>query len=143
MPEVSDWNRKTITEFRANGGNVAAFEHQPLLLLHHVGAKTGTERVNPLAYLRLDDGSFAVFGSKGGAPKNPDWYHNLLANPKVTVEMGASTLDVVARVPGSDERGRIWERQKQLNPAFAGYENKTTRTIPVVILEPVTAVRSA
>jgi deazaflavin-dependent oxidoreductase (nitroreductase family) len=143
MPGTSDWNRKTIEEFRANRGKVAAFKHQPLLLLHHKGAKSGKERINPLAYQQLDDGSFAVFGSKGGSPKNPDWFYNIVANPRVTVEVGTQTVDAVARVPSRVERDRIWEKQKELNRAFADYEQKTSRTIPVVILEPMTVVRSA
>ena len=77
MSERRDWNRSVIEEFRANGGRVAAFAKQPLLLLHHRGARTGTERVNPLAYLELDKG-YAVFGSKGGAPTNPDWVTNVV-----------------------------------------------------------------
>jgi deazaflavin-dependent oxidoreductase (nitroreductase family) len=77
-----------------------------------------------------------VFGSKGGAPTNPDWYHNLLANPRAKVEVGGDTIDVVARVAEGEERERIWERQKQAMPGFAEYEQKTSRQIPVVILEP-------
>ena len=84
-----DWNTNIIEEFRKNGGRVASFRTQPLLLLHHRGAKTGIERVNPLAYQELDEG-YAVFASKGGAPRNPDWYHNLVANPDVTIEVGGA-----------------------------------------------------
>jgi deazaflavin-dependent oxidoreductase (nitroreductase family) len=137
MPEVKDWNQGIIEEFRKNGGRVASFGSQPLLLLRHRGAKTGTERVNPLAYQELD-GGYAVFASRGGAPTNPDWYHNLIANPDVTVEVGDETVDVRARVAESEERERIWEEQKRRNPGFADYEGKTTRLIPVVILERVT-----
>jgi deazaflavin-dependent oxidoreductase (nitroreductase family) len=133
---MSDWNRGTIEEFRANGGRVKAFAHQPLLLLHHRGAKSGTERVNPLAYQELDDG-YAVFASKGGAPTNPDWYHNLLANPEVRVEVGTDTVDVVAREAKGEERERIWEEQKRRNRGFADYEEKTSRQIPVIVLERV------
>jgi deazaflavin-dependent oxidoreductase (nitroreductase family) len=136
MVEVSDWNRRVIEEFRANGGRVASFAHQPLLLLHHRGARTGIERVNPLALQELD-GGYAVFASKGGAPTNPDWYHNLVANPDAAVEIGERTVEVRARVAGAEERDRIWEEQKRRNPAFAEYEHKTTRTIPVVVLERV------
>ena len=77
-----------------------------------------------------------MFASKGGAPTNPDWYHNLLANPRVTVEVGSDTRKVTARVAQGDERERIWSRQKELVPGFADYEQKTTRQIPVIILEP-------
>src|SRR2546428_13770032 len=84
-----DWNSGIIEEFRANEGRVAGpFEGRTLLLLHHKGARTGTLRVNPLAYQALADGTWAIFASKGGAPTNPDWYHNLRANPDAVVELG-------------------------------------------------------
>src|SRR3954451_8838799 len=130
---MADWNTNIIEEFRAKDGRVASFGHQPLLLLHHRGAKSGTERVNPLAYQELDDG-YAVFASKGGAPTNPDWYHNLLVNPEARVEVGTDTLDVVAREAKGEERTRIWEEQKRRNPGFAEYEEKTSRQIPVIVL---------
>ena len=133
---ATDWNSQVIDEFRANAGKVKAFEGRPLLLLHHKGAKTGTQRVNPLVYLPVD-GNFAVFGSKAGAPTNPDWYHNLRANPDTEIEVGTETIPVRARVTGGDERDRIWEEQKRLNSNFADYEKKTTRPIPVVVLERV------
>jgi deazaflavin-dependent oxidoreductase (nitroreductase family) len=133
-----DWNRGIIEEFRANEGRVGGrFQGRPLLLLHHQGAKTSSWRVNPLAYQRLENGNVAVFGSKGGAPRNPDWYHNLVANPQARVEVGTETYDVVARVATGEERERIWERQKRAFPGFADYELKTSRQIPVVILERV------
>ena len=135
---VQDWNARIIEEFRANEGRVGGmFEGRPILLLHHRGARTGTERVNPLAYQDLGDGSIAVFGSKGGAPTNPDWYHNLRANPDASVEVGTGSFDVKARVAEGDERGRIWEKQKRDMPGFAEYERNTTREIPVVVLERV------
>jgi deazaflavin-dependent oxidoreductase (nitroreductase family) len=124
-----------IEEFRANQGKVGGnFEGRTLLLLHHKGAKTGIERVNPVAYQPIGD-DFAVFASKGGAPTNPDWYHNLVANPDVEVEVGTETHRVHARVAEGVERDKIWEDQKQQFPAFAEYEDKTKRTIPVVVLE--------
>jgi deazaflavin-dependent oxidoreductase (nitroreductase family) len=126
VPDFNDWNRGVIEEFRANGGKVAQFEGRPLLLLHHKGAKTGTERVNPLVYQPLGE-SFAVFGSKAGAPTNPD----------TTVEVGEGTVKVRARVAEGEERGRIWEQQKRDDPNFADYEKLTSRPIPVVILERV------
>jgi deazaflavin-dependent oxidoreductase (nitroreductase family) len=135
---ATDWNRQIIEEFRANRGRVGGgFEGRPLLLLHHQGAKTETWRVNPLAYQRLEDGNVAVFGSKGGAPRNPDWFHNLVANPRARVEVGTETYDVVARVAEGEERERIWDRQKQKWSGFADYELRTKREIPVVILERV------
>jgi deazaflavin-dependent oxidoreductase (nitroreductase family) len=136
MTERDEWNRKIIDEFRSNSGVVgAAFEGVPILLLHHRGAKTGTERVSPLAY-RRDGDSYAVFASKGGAPTNPDWFHNLKANPEVEIEVGTDTLKATARVAEGDERERIWSAQKTEFPGFADYEQKTSRQIPVVILEP-------
>jgi deazaflavin-dependent oxidoreductase (nitroreductase family) len=131
-----NWNQQIIDEFRANGGRVGGrWEGRDLLLLHHRGAKTGTERVNPMVYQRVD-GDYAVFASKGGAPTNPDWYHNLLANPETAIEVGRETVPVRARVAQGEERERIWEKQKRDYPAFAEYEQKTTRRIPVIILEP-------
>jgi deazaflavin-dependent oxidoreductase (nitroreductase family) len=136
VSERDDWNRGVIDEFRANGGKVAQFEGRPLLLLHHKGAKTGTERVNPLVYLPVGD-AFAVFGSKAGADTNPAWYHNLVAHPDTAVEVGAETVPVRARVAEGEERDRIWDEQKRVNPNFADYEKKTARPIPVVLLERV------
>lgn len=140
MPEATDWNSKIIEEFRATGGKVGGqFEGAPLLLLHTVGAKTGQERVNPVMYLPLGDGRVAVFASKAGAPTNPDWYHNLLANPHVRAEIGTETAGFTARVAEGGERERIWTEQKSAWPGFADYETKTARQIPVVILEPASA----
>jgi deazaflavin-dependent oxidoreductase (nitroreductase family) len=133
MPE--DFNQKIIDEFRANGGKLGGpFEGAPMLLLHHKGAKTGTERVNPVTYQEVGK-DLAVFASKAGAPTNPDWYHNLLAHPKTTVELGTDTVPVTARVADGDERTKIWEAQKKAQPGFADYEKSTTRQIPVVVLE--------
>jgi deazaflavin-dependent oxidoreductase (nitroreductase family) len=137
MPDFEDWNSKVIAEFRANSGKVGGgFDGAPLLLLHTTGAKTGRERVNPMMYQAVGD-SYAVFASKGGAQTNPDWYHNLLANPRVRAEIGTDTVEFTARVADGDSRERIWSAQKSAYPNFADYEQKTTRQIPVVILEPV------
>jgi deazaflavin-dependent oxidoreductase (nitroreductase family) len=134
---MSDWNTAIIEEFRANGGKVGGnFEGAPLLLLHTVGAKTGQQRVNPMMYRKVGD-NYAVFASKAGAPTNPDWYHNLVANPAVSAEIGADTVRLHARVAGPDEREPIWSAHKAEYPGFADYESKTSRQIPVVILEPV------
>lgn len=135
---MADWNQSVIDEFRANEGRVGGnFEGRTLLLLHHRGAKTGAERVNPLAYQRLSDGSVAIFASMGGAPKNPDWFHNVVANPDVSVEIGTESFSARARVATGEERDAIWERQKAAWPGFAEYEEKTKgiREIPVVVLE--------
>ena len=121
---MPDWNQRVIDEFRANGGHVSgAFQGRQLLLLHHRGAKTGIERVNPLAYQRLSDDAVAVFASKGGAPSNPDWYYNLVANADAIVEIGTETFPVQARVAVGEERTRIWNRQKQGWPGW-GYTAK-------------------
>jgi deazaflavin-dependent oxidoreductase (nitroreductase family) len=131
---MSDWNTSIIEEFRANAGKVGGpFEGAPMLLLHTTGARSGAERVNPLVYQAIGD-DLAIFASKGGAPENPDWFHNLRAHPDVTVEIGTETVPMRARVTDGDERDRIWSRQKELNPGFADYETKTTRQIPVVVL---------
>jgi deazaflavin-dependent oxidoreductase (nitroreductase family) len=134
---LADFNQQVIDEFRASGGKVGGnFEGAPLLLLHHRGAKTGTEYVNPLMYQDLGDGSVAIFASKGGAPKNPDWYHNLVANPNAQIELGTETRDVVARIASDEEREPIWTAQKQAYPNFAEYEKRAgDRTIPVVVLD--------
>ena len=137
MSDRQDWNKRIIEEFRANQGKVGGmFEGTPILLLHHTGARSGKVRVNPLAYQASGD-RLAVFASKGGAPTNPDWFHNLKANPRATVEVGTETRDVRARVAEGEEREKIWSRQKEIMPGFAGYETKTTRQIPVIILDPV------
>jgi deazaflavin-dependent oxidoreductase (nitroreductase family) len=132
---MPDFNQQIIDDFHANRGQVGGmFEGATLLLLHHRGAKTGTERVSPLAYLPLADG-YAIFASKGGAPTNPAWFHNVVAHPDTTVEVGTETVPVRARVAGPDEREPIFNAQKERFPQFAEYEQKTTRQIPVVILE--------
>jgi deazaflavin-dependent oxidoreductase (nitroreductase family) len=137
MSEMKDWNAQFIEEFRANGGKVGGnFEGAPVLLLHATGAKSGQERVNPMMYQDLGDGTVAVFASKAGAPTNPDWYHNVVANPDVTAEIGTETRAFRARVADPDEREPIWTKQKADYPGFAEYESKTDRQIPVVILDP-------
>jgi deazaflavin-dependent oxidoreductase (nitroreductase family) len=133
--EMSDWNRGIIDEFRANEGKVEAFARQPLLLLTHTGAKTGTKRTNPLACFR-DGERYVVVASKGGAPTNPDWYYNLLANPKATIEVGTEAFEVTAQPASPEERERLWAMVTEQNPAFKEYEGKTPRTIPMVILTP-------
>jgi deazaflavin-dependent oxidoreductase (nitroreductase family) len=134
---MADFNQQIIEEFRANGGRVGGrFEGAPLLLLHHRGAKSGKEYVNPLMYQDLGGGSLAIFASKGGAPTNPDWFHNLRANPNTKIELGADTVEVVARVASDEDRDRIWEAQKRAYPNFAEYERSAGgRTIPVVVLD--------
>jgi deazaflavin-dependent oxidoreductase (nitroreductase family) len=135
---ANDWNRQVIEEFRSNGGKVGGnFAGAPILLLHTVGARSGKGRVNPMMYQDLGDGRVAVFASKAGAPTHPDWYRNLLANPEVTAEIGTESRRFLARTATPTEREPIWAKQKQDYPAFAGYEAKTDRQIPVVILSPL------
>jgi deazaflavin-dependent oxidoreductase (nitroreductase family) len=132
--DFEDFNGKIIREFRENGGKVGGmFDGTPLLLLHTTGARSGAERVNPVAYGRSGD-DYTVFASKGGAPTSPDWYHNLVAHPQVTIEVGSETIPLTARVASGEERDRIWTAWKSANPGFADYEQKTSREIPVVIL---------
>jgi deazaflavin-dependent oxidoreductase (nitroreductase family) len=136
VTDRNDWNRGVIDEFRTNDGVVGGmFEGMNLLLLHHTGAKSGTERVNPLVYMR-DGTNYVIFASKAGAPTSPDWYHNLRANPSTTIEVGVQSIPVTARVAEGDERERLFSAQKQAAPQFAEYESKTDRVIPVVVLEP-------
>jgi deazaflavin-dependent oxidoreductase (nitroreductase family) len=136
VTDRDEWNRGVIDEFRTNDGVVGGmFEGMTLLLLHHTGAKSGTERVNPLVYMR-DGTNYVIFASKAGAPTSPDWYHNLRANPSTTIEVGVQSIPVTARVAEGDERERLFSAQKQAAPQFAEYESKTDRVIPVVVLEP-------
>ncbi len=137
MSSPSDFNAQIIDEFRANGGRVGGmFEGMPLLLLHHTGAKSGEQRVNPVAYL-ADDGRFVVIASKGGAPTNPAWYWNLKAHPDAKIEVGTETIDVVAAEATEEERERLFRAQAERFPQFDDYVQKAGgRTIPVIVLTP-------
>lgn len=136
MTRTDDFNSRNIAEFRANHGRVGGpFEGAPLLLLHTVGARTGTPRVNPMMYLD-DHGRYLVFASKAGADTNPDWYHNLLAHPDTSIEVGDRTLEVHAVELQGAERDRLFNQQASLYPGFEGYQRKTNRIIPVVALIP-------
>jgi deazaflavin-dependent oxidoreductase (nitroreductase family) len=136
MADRQDWNSGIIEEFRNNEGRVGGmFEGRPILLLHTVGAKTGQERVNPLAYMP-DGDNLIVFASKGGAPTNPDWFYNLKAHSEVTVEVGTRTVAAHARVTEGDERDALWKQQVGLMPQFGEYERNTERIIPVIVLTP-------
>ncbi len=136
MSDVVDFNAQIIKEFRANEGRLGGnFEGAPMLLLHTTGARSGKERVNPMMYQDLG-GPVAVFASKAGAPTNPDWFHNIVANPEVSAEIGTETRRFRARVTEGAERDEIWTRQKAAYPGFAEYEASTTREIPVVVLDP-------
>ncbi len=141
MTDTPDINARIIEEFRANGGAVSGSRDGAVfLLLHHRGARTGTERVSPLAYQPLADG-WAVFAAHAGAAKTPDWFHNVVAHPETIVEIGRETVPVRARVAEGDERDRIWSRQAAFYPRFERYQKMAGREIPVVILERLTARR--
>lgn len=137
--DLDAMNRKVIEEFRTNGGKAGGmFEGAPLILVRHVGARSGKEYVSPLVYLAVDRRIF-IFASKGGADENPAWYHNLIANPKTTVELGTETFDVVAKEITGAERDEIYAKQVEAAPQFGDYQSKTTRLIPVIELERATA----
>ena len=136
-----DFNDSVIERFRALGGTLPGpAEGSALLLLHTRGARSGAERVNPVTYQPLADG-WAIFAAHAGAANHPAWFHNLVANPETIIEIGTETVPVRARVAIGEERERIWERQKAFSPRFAKYEEQTTREIPVVVLERITARR--
>ena len=135
--DTNDFNTKVIEEFRDNGGHVGGpFEGAPMVLLHHTGARSGRERVTPLMY-RPDGDRVIIFASKGGAPDDPAWFRNLVANPETTIEIGDEAgVAVRATVLEGDERDRIWSEQKADVPQFAEYEASAgDRVIPVVALE--------
>ena len=134
--KVDDFTQHTIDEFRANDGKVGGmFEGAPLLLLHTVGAKTGTERVSPLMYLAVGDDQ-AIFASKGGSDESPAWYHNLKADPDISIQIGTENVAVRAREAEGEEHARIWNAQVDIYPQFGEYLRKTSREIiPVVVLE--------
>lgn len=134
MSNPNDWNKAIIAEFRANGGKVGGqFAGATLLLLHTTGAKSGQERVNPVVYT-TDGDQLVVIASKGGAPTNPDWYYNLVANPQVTLEVGTEQFQAQATIPAEPERTRLYNQMATAMPGFAEYQRKTERIIPVVVL---------
>ena len=134
MNRPANWNSAIIKEFRENAGKVGgAFEGKTLLLLHTIGAKSGQERINPVAYIR-DGDRLVIIASKGGAPSNPDWFHNLRANPAVTVEVGTEKYTARASIAAEPERTRLYDRMVEMMPGFADYQKRTTRVIPVIVL---------
>lgn len=136
----NDWNQNIINEFRANGGKVGGnFANAHVLLLTTTGARTGRRLTIPLIYL-TDGDRLLVFASKGGAPANPDWYHNLVANPRVTVERGTETFEADALALEGEERDRLFNKQAEQSPQFAQYQANTTRKIPVIALQRVNAM---
>lgn len=137
MNDVNERNKKIIEEFRANEGRVGGyFEGKSLLLLHTRGAKSGQERINPVACIR-DDERLVVIASKGGAPTHPDWYYNVVAGPQVTVEVGMDKFQAYATVAEEPERSRLYEKMVEVMPGFGEYQRNTTRVIPVIVLTPV------
>lgn len=135
MSTMNDYNRALIAEFRANGGVVGGrFAGRPLLLLTTTGRKSGQPRTMPLVYT-TDGDRLVIIASKGGADTHPDWYHNLVAHPEATVELGREQFRARARVAEGEERARLYDRQAAQMPAFADYQQKTTRQIPVLVLE--------
>jgi deazaflavin-dependent oxidoreductase (nitroreductase family) len=134
---MEDFNKKIIEEFRANKGVVGGpFEHMKLLLVHSIGAKSGKEITFPVAYTKEGE-KFVIIASKGGAPTNPGWYYNLLAHPEVTVEVGTETFKVRATDIKGEERERLYTQHANEYPQFNDYKAKTTREIPVFLLEKV------
>jgi deazaflavin-dependent oxidoreductase (nitroreductase family) len=144
MPNLEDYkddfpgyNAAVVDEFRANGGHVTGmFAGAPLVLITTTGAKSGRRRTTPVVYT-TDRDNVVIIASKGGAPTSPDWYHNLVANPGVTVELPTETFEARARVAQGDERERLWRAQADAMPNFDEYQKSTTRQIPVVVLERV------
>ena len=135
--ELKQHNQRVIEEFRRREGTVGGmYDGMTLLLLHTVGARTGKPRVNPLACQALADGGYAVFAANGGAPNRPDWYHNLLHQPRVVIEVGDTELTMAARIATGDERARIWAQQIELVPHFAELAATSGREVPVVVIEP-------
>jgi deazaflavin-dependent oxidoreductase (nitroreductase family) len=134
MSKMNDFNKGIIEEFRANEGKVGGmFVDVSLLLLHTTGAKSGIARINPLAYI-VDGERFVIIASKGGSPTHPDWYHNIVANPEVSVEVGTAQFQARATIATEPERSKLYEQMASVNPIFADYQRKTTRTIPVIVL---------
>ena len=137
MSDVNNWNKKVIEEFRANEGRVGGnFEGKTLLLLHTKGAKSQQERINPVACIK-DGDRLAVIASKGGALTHPDWYYNIVANPQVTVEVGAENFQALASVAEEPERTRLYNQMVEVMPGFDDYRRNTTRVIPVIVPTPV------
>lgn len=139
MSDVNVMNQGVVAEFRANRGEVGGgFAGYQMILVHNVGRKSGTPRINPMVYQAVG-ADFAVFASKKGLPAHPDWYHNLMAAPRTVVEVGTATgtetIEVRARETEGEERSRIWEAQKAAMPIFAEYEAVAGRVIPVLLLE--------
>lgn len=134
-PSPAQFNAMIIEEFRASGGRVRGdLAHTPLILVHHVGAKSGLERVVPLVYLPWPDGRFMIIASNGGSSVHPAWYHNLKENPRITVEVGTESFQVLAAELNAATRAEIWPRLVEQSPAAGEFQRTTTRTFPVFVL---------
>ena len=134
---ANDFNAKIIEEFRANEGRVGGpLAGTPMILIHHIGAKSGIERVTPLACSPQGNGRFAIVAANGGSPAHPDWYYNLKANPRIKVEVGTKTFTVVAEELDDTTRGELWPKLVAESPTVGEHQAKTTRQIPVFIAEP-------
>ena len=132
---ANDFNAKIIEEFRANEGRVGGpLAGTPMILIHHIGAKSGIERVTPLACSPQGNGRFAIVAANGGSPAHPDWYYNLKANPRIKVEVGTKTFTVVAEELDDTTRGELWPKLVAESPTVGEFQNRTTRQIPVFML---------
>jgi deazaflavin-dependent oxidoreductase (nitroreductase family) len=132
--KMDDYNRRLIEDFRAHGGKVSGeFEHTPMLLLTTTGARSGQRHTTPMGYMP-DGDRLIVFAANGGSPTNPDWYHNLVAHPHVTVEVGTEAFEAIAVVTEDAERERLWISGVALYPFLAKHQAKTPRQIPVILL---------
>ena len=135
MTDMVDFNQQVIADFRANGGKVGGmFEGAPVLILHTVGAKSGRAIVSPLVF-HAEGGRYLIYASAGGADRHPAWYHNLVANPDLTVEVGIETVPMRATVVTGAERDRLFAEQVERAPGFGDYQRKTSRVIPVIALD--------
>jgi deazaflavin-dependent oxidoreductase (nitroreductase family) len=133
--EASDYNAEIIKEFRANGGRVGGmWEGTTLILIHHIGARSGVERVTPLGCFSQPGGRFVIVASSGGSPTHPNWYYNLKANPRITVEVGAQTLTVLADELAGAARAELWPKLVAKYPTLGEHQAKTTRQFPVFLL---------
>ena len=137
---MTDFDRATVEEFRVTGGRAGgALAGTPLVLIHHIGARTGIEHVTPLAYSALDGDRIAVAASNGGSPKHPAWYHNLRANPAITVELGTESFEATAEEQTGPARGELWPRLVAQSPDLARFAAGTDRLIPLFLLRRVHA----
>jgi deazaflavin-dependent oxidoreductase (nitroreductase family) len=133
---VTEFDRRTVEEFRANGGQASGvLAGTPLVLIHHIGARSGIEHVTPLAYSALDGDSIAIAASNGGSPKHPAWYHNLSANPAITVELGSQRFEATAEEQTGPARADLWAKLVAQFPDLAKFQARTDRLIPLFLLQ--------